>query len=54
MKIEKHDKLDIADEMLDSAITAFVEHKRFFVALNLAAVAEELYGKYVRICGLKD
>lgn len=47
--MEKHDKLDIADQMLDAAITEFLDHGRYFSALNLAAVAEELYGKAVRI-----
>lgn len=46
-----HDKLDIADEMLDGAIKAFLESKQFFVALNLASVAEELYGKLIRLNG---
>lgn len=47
----KHDKLDIADEMLEGAITAFLDSKQLFVALNLAGVAEELYGKVIRING---
>jgi hypothetical protein len=46
-----HDKLDIADEMLDGAITAFLDSKQYFVALNLAGVAEELYGKVIRLKG---
>ena len=46
-----HDKLDIADEMLEAAITAFLDPKQFFAALNLAAVAEELYGKIIRLNG---
>jgi len=48
---ETHDKLDIADEMLDSAIQSLIESKHFFVALNLACVAEELYGQHIRLCG---
>lgn len=46
-----HDKIDIADEMLDGAIKAFLDSKQFFVALNLAGVAEELYGKLIRLKG---
>lgn len=46
-----HDKLDIADEMLDAAIAAFLDSKQFFVALNLAGIAEELYGKHIRLNG---
>jgi hypothetical protein len=48
------DKLDIADEMLDAAINEFLAHQRYIVAINLAAVAEELYGKYIRITGIVD
>jgi len=43
-----HDKLNIADEMLDGAILAFLDSKQYFVALNLAGVAEELYGMAIR------
>jgi hypothetical protein len=46
-----HDKLNIADKMLDGAIRAFLDSKQFFVALNLAGVAEELYGKAIRLSG---
>lgn len=52
--METHDKLEIADQMLNAAINEFLGHGRYLVALNLAAVAEELYGKYVRICQMKD
>jgi hypothetical protein len=48
------DKLDIADEMLDAAINEFINHQRFIAAINLAGVAEELYGKFIRITGRLD
>lgn len=48
---ETYDKLSIADEMLDGAIRAFLDSQQFFVALNLAGVAEELYGKAIRFNG---
>lgn len=50
----KHDKLVIADEMLVAAIIEYLDHGRYFASLNLAAIAEELYGKYVRVKGLQD
>ena len=46
-----YDKLNIADEMLDGSIRAFLDSQQFFVALNLAGVAEELYGKAIRFSG---
>ncbi|WP_321528448.1 hypothetical protein [Sedimenticola selenatireducens] len=52
--METYDKLEIADQFLDAAINEFLNHGRFLAALNLAAVAEELYGKYVRILQKKD
>ena len=50
----KVDKLEIADEMLEPAIVEFLDHGRYFSSFNLAGVAEELYGKYVRVVGLRD
>lgn len=52
--IDKVDKLIIADEMIEAAIEEFLTYQRYFAALNLAGVAEELYGKYVRIQGGRD
>ena len=48
------DKLIIADEMMESAIENYIDHKRYFAALNLAGVAQEIYGKWIRINGGKD
>ncbi len=48
------DKLIIADEMIESAIVEYFDHKSYFSSLNLACVAEEIYGKYIRITGGKD
>ena len=48
------DKLVIADEMLEASIDEFIDKKRFFSSINLAGVAEEIYGKYVRTTGQRD
>ena len=40
--------------MLETAILEYLDHKRYFSSLNLAAVAEELYGKYLRVCRLRN
>lgn len=37
--------------MLEAAINAFLDSNQFFVALNLAAVAEELYGRIISLNG---
>ena len=52
--METVDKLNIADEMLDAAIDEFLDRKRYFSAVNLACVAEEIYGKFVRTEGGRD
>ena len=48
------DKYDIAKELLDAAIEEYLDHRRLFAAYNLAGVAEELFGKFVRLSGGKD
>ena len=48
------DKIEIADEMLDAAICLFLDKQQFFASLNLAGVAEELYGKFIRLSGGRD
>ncbi|WP_373091706.1 hypothetical protein [Zhongshania sp.] len=53
MTIARTDKAEIADEMLDAAIEQFFEG-RYFAALNLSGVAQEIYGKLVRLAGLQD
>ncbi|NOZ10356.1 MAG: hypothetical protein GXP09_04870 [Gammaproteobacteria bacterium] len=52
--MEEIDKLNIAKEMLDAAIDEYLDHHRYFAAYNLAGVAEELLGKFVRLNGGKD
>jgi len=47
-------KTDIALEMLDAAIVEYLDHQRYFAAFNLAGVAEELLGKFVRLEGGTD
>ena len=42
-------KLEIADEMLDASIEEYLDKKRPCAALNLACVAQEIYGKSIRI-----
>ena len=51
--MEKIDKIQIAEEMMTAAIVEYLEHRRYYAAINLAGVAEELYGKLIRISGEK-
>lgn len=53
MNISRTDKAEIADEMLEAAIEQFFQG-RYFAALNLSGVAQEIYGKLVRLAGLQD
>lgn len=50
----EYSKSDIALEYLDAAIEERELHQRYFAAMNLAGVAEELFGKLVRVAGEKD
>ena len=52
--MNKFDKLDMADEMLESAIKLFLDDKKYFTSLHLAGAAQEIYGKWIRINGGKD
>lgn len=50
----EYSKSDIALEYLDAAIEERELHQRYFAAMNLAGVAEELFGKLVRVAGKQD
>ena len=52
--MKKFDKLDIADEMLESAIESYLDTRKYFPALHLAGAAQEIYGKWLRINGGQD
>lgn len=52
--MEKFDKLDIADEMLERAIESYLDAQKYFSALHLAGAAQEIYGKWLRINGGQD
>jgi hypothetical protein len=49
--MNKFDKLIIADEMLETAIEAYLDDNKYFSALHLAGAAQEVYGKWLRIKG---
>jgi len=50
----EYSKLTVALEYLEAAIEEREIHQRYFAAMNLAAVAEELLGKMVRVSGKID
>ncbi|MBA6262311.1 hypothetical protein [Colwellia sp. Bg11-12] len=47
-EMHEYSKVEIALEYLESAIDEYDLHKRYFSCMNLAFVAEELLGKFVR------
>ena len=53
LKIE-YSKLTVALEYLEAAIDEREVHQRYFAAMNLAGVAEELLGKMIRVTGKTD
>jgi hypothetical protein len=50
----EYPKINIALEYLEAAIEERELHQRYFVAMNLAGVAEELLGKIIRVVGKTD
>ena len=50
----EYPKLNIALEYLEAAIEERELHQRYFAAMNLAGVAEELLGKIIRVDGNTD
>lgn len=47
--MHEYSKLKIALEYLESAVDEYDIHHRYFSSMNLAFVAEELFGKFVRV-----
>ena len=52
-KIE-YSKLEVALEYLEAAIEEREFHQRYFAAMNLAGVSEELLGKIISVTGKED
>ncbi len=52
--MHSYSKTEIATEILEAAIAERELHGRHFAAMNLAAVAEEIFGKMARIEGRED
>ena len=52
--MKKFDKRDVAVELLDAAVSEYLDHARHFAAYNLAAVAEELTSKLLKCSGKTD
>jgi len=50
----EYSKFKIALEYLEAAIEERELHQRYFAAMNLAGVAEELLGKIIRVLGKTD
>lgn len=49
--METVDKIQIAEEMMTAAIVECREYCRYYAAINLAGVAEEVYGKLLWLAG---
>ena len=47
-------KIEVALELLETAINCYMSKKEYFSAIHLAGAAEEIFGKYVRESGGKD
>jgi hypothetical protein len=52
--MKRVDKRDVAMQLLDAAITEYLDYARHFAAYNLAAVSEELTSKLLGLSGQCD
>jgi hypothetical protein len=52
--IEKYEKLDVAVEYLNLALSEYVKGQNLFAVLNLAGAAEEMLGKIVELNSKKN
>lgn len=52
--MNEHDKLAIADEMLETAIELYLDSQKYFSSLHLAGAAQEIYGKWLMMNGSRN
>ncbi len=53
MDLKKYEKIDIASQMLETALSLFIEGKDYFSALQIAGACEEIFGKYLQLNGVE-
>ena len=52
MNSKKYEKIDIAGQMLETALSLFMEGKDYFSVVQLAGACDEILGKYVNLKGI--
>jgi len=51
MNLRKYEKIDIVDQMLETALSLFNEGEDYFSVLQIAGACEEILGKYLESKG---
>ena len=52
MKLPEYKKIDVALQMLDTALEIFFEGKDYFSALHIAGACEEIFAQHLRLKGV--
>ena len=49
MDLKEYEKIDIASQMLETALSLFLEEKDYFSVLQIAGACDEILGKYLKL-----
>ncbi len=52
MNLIKYEKLDIVSQMIETALSLFLERKDYFSVLQIAGACDEILGKYLKLKGI--
>ena len=53
MNLKTYEKIDIASQMLDTALSLFMEKKDYFSVLQIAGACDEILGKHLKLKGIE-
>ena len=54
MKLQKYEKIDMAKQMLETALRLFKEGNDYFSVLQITSASEEILGKYLKSKRIKN
>ncbi|MFH1519843.1 MAG: hypothetical protein ABIE75_04645 [Candidatus Omnitrophota bacterium] len=54
MGLREYEKINIAESLLNKALSIYEKGDNYFAALHLAGASEEILGKYLTINGLRN
>jgi hypothetical protein len=54
MNLKPYEKINIAEQMLETALSLFFEGKDYFSVLQIAGACEEILGQHVKLKGISN